>query len=125
MIAEKFAEKWHRSHPNDRKALDIFKKSTRLKERSNLELILHQYNLANEITLSYTQNSIQLVEYLIEEFCFSAESSMKGIVSKFFTATFQEKLSVFDAYVYKIKGQFFKYPIICTVFLFFLNKISL
>ena len=80
MIAIKFSKKWCEENPQDRKASDILKKSEGHYHRSAIERIIYHNNLCNDISLSYVQNPVQLIEYLIEEFSFTSESSIKSMI---------------------------------------------
>lgn len=83
MMAVKLAEQWCENSPTDRNALDIRKNLLALQQRSAVERILYQNNLASDEYLPYSHNPSQLIEKFTEEFCNSPESSMKGIILKF------------------------------------------
>lgn len=85
MIALKFSEKWHALNPNDRESFDVLKKSKELFQRSAIEKIIYHNNLSNDVSLSYVQNPVQLIEYFIEEFSSSSESSIKGIIITYYS----------------------------------------
>lgn len=80
MIALKFSEKWHELKPNDRESSDVLKRSKELFQKAAIERIIYHNNLSSDTSLSYVQNPVQLIEYFIEEFSSSSESSIKGII---------------------------------------------
>lgn len=83
MIALKFSEKWHALQPNDRETFGVLKKSKELFQRAAIEKIIYHNNLSSDISLSYIQNPVQLIEYFIEEFSSSSESSIKGKITSY------------------------------------------
>ncbi|XP_054720795.1 uncharacterized protein LOC129230420 [Uloborus diversus] len=76
-LAVKYAQIWLNQSPMDSSAASSLKNLLRRRQRAAIERILFSSNFSSERILTCAHDPRQLIEYLLEEYCASVNSSMK------------------------------------------------